>query len=93
MLIICHLLFFFCNQIGRKWYERRKIITPTFHFKILEQFVEIFDKLGNTVITNILNKYGPNDEVEFYPIMVLYALDVMCGMNRIILFLFLIFFF
>lgn len=65
--------------VGKKWHERRKIITPAFHFKILEQFVEVFDRLGNTVVTQTLKKYDREDEFEFYPVAVLYALDVMCG--------------
>lgn len=64
--------------LGKKWHERRKIITPAFHFKILEQFVEIFDRIGNTVVEK-LKTYDTEDDVEFYPIAVLYALDVMCG--------------
>lgn len=71
----------FCWWAGKKWSERRKVITPAFHFQILEQFVKGFDKLGNKVVDEILNKYGPEDEVRFYDIMVLYALDVMCGMK------------
>lgn len=63
---------------GKKWYERRKIITPAFHFKILEQFVEVFDRLGTTVVDK-LKKFDAQDDVEFYPIAVLYTLDVMCG--------------
>lgn len=63
---------------GKKWFERRKIITPAFHFKILEQFVEVFDRLGNMTVEK-LKKYDADDDVEFYPIAVLYALDVMCG--------------
>lgn len=54
------------------------MITPAFHFKILDQFVEVFDRLGNNVVEK-LKKYDANDDVEFYPIAVLYALDVMCG--------------
>lgn len=65
--------------LGHKWFERRKIITPTFHFKILEQFVEVFDKLGDTVVTSVLGRFEPGAEIEMYQIMVLYALDVMCG--------------
>lgn len=63
---------------GKKWHERRKIITPAFHFKILEQFVEVFDRLGTTVVDK-LKKFDAEDDVEFYPIAVLYTLDVMCG--------------
>lgn len=71
------------HPAGKKWHERRKIITPAFHFKILEQFVEVFDRLGNTVVTKTLQKYDREDEFEMYPIAVLYALDVMCGKFQI----------
>lgn len=54
------------------------MITPAFHFNILEKFVEVFDRLGNKVVEN-LQKFDATDDVEFYPIAVLYALDVMCG--------------
>lgn len=40
--------------------------------------MEIFDRLGNTVIEK-LNTNSPDEMVQFYPIAVLYALDVMCG--------------
>lgn len=66
------------QNIGKKWHDRRKVITPAFHFNILERFVEIFDRLGNSVVDK-LNKFDSTDDVEFYPIAVLYALDVMCG--------------
>lgn len=66
------------GDLGKKWHDRRKIITPAFHFNILEKFVEIFDRLGNIVV-NKLNTVSPDEIVEFYPIAVLYALDVMCG--------------
>ena len=39
---------------GAKWQERRKILTPTFHFKILKQFVDILIEEGNRM-TKFLN--------------------------------------
>ncbi|XP_055711730.1 cytochrome P450 4d10-like [Phlebotomus papatasi] len=62
---------------GKKWHSRRKIITPTFHFKILEQFVEIFDRQGDTFVET-LKKVKPNGSVNIYPLVTLYALDVIC---------------
>ncbi|XP_016995690.2 cytochrome P450 4d1 isoform X1 [Drosophila takahashii] len=38
---------------GRKWHKRRKIITPAFHFKILDQFVEVFEKGSRDLLRNM----------------------------------------
>lgn len=37
--------------------------------------------MGNTVVDK-LKKFDAEDDVEFYPIAVLYALDVMCGKSK-----------
>lgn len=65
-------------KIGKKWHDRRKIITQAFHFNILEKFAETFDRIGNVLIEK-LNGYDANESIEFYPISALYALDVICG--------------
>lgn len=65
---------------GNKWHQRRKIITPTFHFKILEEFVEIMEKHG-IVFVNKLRKYEER-KVDVFPLISLYALDVICGENN-----------
>lgn len=65
---------------GEKWHQRRKMITPTFHFKILQEFYKTMnfnchkfvDKMkkisnvGNTII-DIQN------QVHFL------TLDIICG--------------
>ncbi|XP_017852485.1 cytochrome P450 4d1 isoform X2 [Drosophila busckii] len=38
---------------GRKWHKRRKIITPAFHFKILDQFVDIFEQESRVLLKNL----------------------------------------
>lgn len=68
----------FHKSTGKKWHDRRKVLTPAFHFNILERFVETFDRIGNNVVDK-LKKFDTTDDVEFYPIALLYALDVMCG--------------
>lgn len=63
---------------GKKWLSRRKIITPAFHFKILEDFVHIFEK-NSAILVDRLGKNGPTDPVDVEPYIALAALDVICG--------------
>lgn len=66
------------TSTGNKWASRRKIITPTFHFKILEQFVEIFDRQSNTLIAKLQERKN-GEAFDIFPIITLCALDIICG--------------
>uniref|UniRef100_A0A1L8E438 Putative cytochrome n=1 Tax=Nyssomyia neivai TaxID=330878 RepID=A0A1L8E438_9DIPT len=61
---------------GQKWHTRRKIITPTFHFKILEQFTEVFNRQGATLVRLLREKHTNGESFNIYPFINLYALDV-----------------
>lgn len=67
---------------GKKWHQRRKIITPAFHFSILEKYAEIFEAQGNIFVEK-LKKYE-NELVDFFPLAGLYTLDVICGEFEVI---------
>lgn len=64
---------------GRKWHARRKIITPTFHFKILDQFVEIFDQQSAIMVEKLYEKADGQTAVNIFPIVCLAALDIIAG--------------
>lgn len=66
---------------GQKWFSRRKAITPTFHFKILEQFVEVFEKHSAIFVQN-LGKFKGRP-LDIFPQITLCALDVICGKSRL----------
>lgn len=61
---------------GTKWQHRRKIITPTFHFKILEQFVEVFDQHSTILVEKLRPKADGTTVVDVYPLICLMALDI-----------------
>lgn len=62
---------------GRKWFQRRKTITPTFHFKILEGFVDVFNRNADTLIEKLRENEG-GDDFDIYSYVSLYALDSIC---------------
>ncbi|XP_065091259.1 cytochrome P450 4C1-like [Ochlerotatus camptorhynchus] len=62
---------------GKKWFHRRKIITPTFHFKILEGFVEVFNR-GVDVLVEKLKVHDGGGEFDIYDYISLYTLDSIC---------------
>ncbi|XP_053951793.1 cytochrome P450 4d2-like isoform X2 [Anastrepha ludens] len=61
---------------GKKWHTRRKIITPTFHFKILEEFVEIFDQQSSVMIKKLKAQADGTTVINIFPIVCLTALDI-----------------
>jgi cytochrome P450 family 4 len=63
---------------GKKWQSRRKIITPAFHFKILEKFVNVFEK-HSAILVEKLRKLNKNCYFDISELVTLHALDNICG--------------
>lgn len=61
---------------GKKWFRRRKIITPTFHFKILEQFVEVFDQQSAIMAEKLYDRADGKTVINMFPVACLAALDI-----------------
>lgn len=60
---------------GQKWHSRRKIITPTFHFKILQQFVDVFND-QNRIFIDKINARNSEDTFDIYGFITLMSLDI-----------------
>ena len=75
-----------------KWAERRRMLTPAFHFNILKNFVAIMNKNAKIMVQQIHEelenadgktaKYDQNGkkyiEVDMFPKITLCALDIIC---------------
>uniref|UniRef100_A0A1L8EFT6 Putative cytochrome p450 4d2-like isoform x2 n=1 Tax=Haematobia irritans TaxID=7368 RepID=A0A1L8EFT6_HAEIR len=61
---------------GKKWHSRRKIITPTFHFKILEQFVDIFDQQSSVMVKRLTDQADGKTPINIFPVICSMALDI-----------------
>uniref|UniRef100_A0A336MFU2 CSON000502 protein n=1 Tax=Culicoides sonorensis TaxID=179676 RepID=A0A336MFU2_CULSO len=60
-----------------KWQKRRKILTPAFHFSILEEFVQVMNQQAS-VLTNILKKHAGGEGFDISHYISLYTMDVIC---------------
>nr|CAH7738384.1 unnamed protein product [Callosobruchus chinensis] len=61
---------------GPKWKKRRRLLTPAFHFSILEQFVDTFETQGRVLMKKLENLQ--HEDIDIYKYITLYALDVIC---------------
>ncbi|XP_068083527.1 uncharacterized protein [Anabrus simplex] len=62
---------------GTKWHSHRKLITPTFHFKILDVFMEIFTEKSEILVNKLMVEAG-GKEFDIYPYITHCALDIIC---------------
>ncbi|KAJ6215404.1 hypothetical protein RDWZM_009904 [Blomia tropicalis] len=61
-----------------KWRQRRKILTPAFHFRILEDFIPIINEQGNVLIQKLSKSPYCDEQFDIVPVITLCMLDVIC---------------
>ncbi|XP_046463628.1 cytochrome P450 4C1-like isoform X3 [Daphnia pulex] len=64
------------TSTGAKWHQRRKLLTPTFHFQILEGFVHVINEQSAVLIDKLSEKVDQNFDI--YPFIALCTLDIIC---------------
>lgn len=65
-------------MLGEKWHRHRKLLTPTFHFKILETFMDIFVEKSETLV-KVLEKEANGKPFNIFPYITRCALDIISG--------------
>ena len=78
LIIEQSIIFFNRLSPGQKWHTHRKMITPTFHFKILDGFVEVFSEKSKILIGKLQKEVG-SIEFDVFPYITHCALDIICG--------------
>lgn len=65
------------TSTGSKWRTRRKMLTPTFHFTILENFLDVMNEQANILVNKLENHVNQEAFNCFFHIT-LCALDIIC---------------
>lgn len=65
------------TSTGQKWKLQRKLLTPAFHFQILEKYIKIFNHQSNTLI-DMLKLQVDNGPFDVFPCVALCTLDIIC---------------
>ena len=65
----------------QKWRERRKFLTPAFHFQTLQGFLPIFNKQADVFVDRLKKRTQSNGVFDIYPFVTLCTLDIICGMR------------
>ena len=65
------------TSTGTKWHSRRKMLTPAFHFRILEEFLEVMNSQCS-VLCKKLGEKADKGEFNIFPYITHCALDIIC---------------
>ncbi|NXP55286.1 CP4V2 protein, partial [Heliornis fulica] len=65
------------TSTGDKWRSRRKMITPTFHFTILTDFLDVMNEQGSILLEK-LEKHVDKEPFDIFLDITLCALDIIC---------------
>ena len=67
-----------CEFPGDKWQKRRKMLTPAFHFGILQGFAEVFVEQGEKLVQRLKEK-GDIVTEDIIPLLSECTLHSICG--------------
>lgn len=85
---LCNLIGFACNIyripifrvfLGKNWKTHRKILTSAFHFGMLQDFVNVFYKQTENLISK-LNEHG-SMEINIIPLIAEFSLMCIAGIT------------
>lgn len=65
------------TNTGKDWHVRRKLLTPAFHFRILEDFYHIINSHASNLIDKLATEVG-KDSFPLFPHMSHTTLEVIC---------------
>lgn len=63
---------------GKKWKTRRKQITPSFHFSILNEFQNVIMKQAKVLVEKLKKCADGNEEIDIQSTVSLTMLDIIC---------------
>ena len=63
---------------GDKWKQRRRLITPSFHFNILQDFLDVMNEQSQIMIGNIKNQLAEKQKIDVGKAVTMCALDTIC---------------
>ena len=55
------------------------MLTPAFHFKILEDFVHVFNEQSSILVDKLNQQIKKKNELDIFPFITLVTLDIICG--------------
>nr|XP_054759900.1 cytochrome P450 4V2-like [Lytechinus pictus] len=63
---------------GKKWAYRRKLLTPTFHFSILQSFMEVFNEQSFILVKKLEKLATDSETINIFPLVTNCVLDIIC---------------
>ncbi|NP_001310069.1 cytochrome P450 4C1-like [Tetranychus urticae] len=66
------------TSTGNKWRSRRKLLVPAFHFKILHDFVPVFNEQGSIMVSRLREIARSGEAIDIVPVVTACTLDIIC---------------
>ena len=67
------------NSGGTKWQNRRRLLTPTFHFDILNDFMQVMNEQAEILVDVLTELHDKKESIDIFQRLGLCTLDIICG--------------